>query len=82
MRQKWQAAIDAKEAFYKECVSDEHKGAEYFESNAGPKIDEVEQALSEYEQLKRQIRNFEAAIYEYTSGDLGVVVEDAVLGRY
>ena len=74
-----------KERFYQECVGDsdgDGKGATYFETNAGPYIEEVEQALSEYEQLKRQIRNYEAAIYEYTSGDLGVVVEDAVLGRH
>ena len=73
--------MQKKEDFYKECVNDEDKGAEFFESNAGPYIEEVEQALSEYEQLKRQIKNYEAAIYEYTSGDLSVVVEDAMLGR-
>jgi hypothetical protein len=80
--EKWQEAMRNKERFYQECVGDndeDGKGATYFETNAGPYIEEVEQALSEYEQLKRQIRNYEAAIYEYTSGDLGVVVEDAVL---
>ena len=68
MLEKWQEAMRNKERFYQECVGDsdgDGKGATYFETNAGPYIEEVEQALSEYEQLKRQIRNYEAAIYEY-----------------
>ena len=77
MRQKWEEALERKKEFYEECVKDEDKGPQYFASNAGPKIESVRAALSEYEQLKREVQNDQAVIYEYTCGDIGIVIENA-----
>ena len=79
MRKNWQTATKEKSDYFKKCKEDGNAGI--FESTAGPVIEKAAQALSEYEQMKRQIQNCQAVIYEYTSGDLSVVVEQGLLGK-
>ena len=45
-------------------------GAQYFQAHAGPYVERTNQAFTEYDNLKSQIEQYEAAIFQYTRGDL------------
>ena len=69
LRKKWQDAMKDKQDFCEECKKKNDNG-EYFQSNAGPYVEKIAQAYTEYENLKSQIEQYEAAIFQYTRGDL------------
>ena len=70
LRQNWQKAMEEKNKFWAECQQNKDKWPENFEANAGPYVDKVNEAYTEYDNLKLQIENYEAVIFQYVSGDL------------
>ena len=70
LRSKWLAAKDDESKFWKQCQEDKTGWPENFQTHAGPEVDKMNQAFTEYDNLKSQIEQYEAAIFQYTRGDL------------
>ena len=73
----WQDSFKRQTDFYAE----EHGEKEYYNSKAALLDEESKQAELEYKSLKSQVQIHEAAIYEFTSRSLGVLLQDAHLGK-
>lgn len=69
---KWKVAKQERDKYYEHCQDkDEKKNwPENFQTGAGPEVDKMDQAYIEYENRKSQIEQCEAAIFQYTRGDL------------
>ena len=65
---QWQKELNRLETFKKNSSSED------FELYAGPFVERVENAFAEYSNLKSLIRKYQAAMFEYTRGDLSVVL--------
>lgn len=72
LRQAWQDAITRRNTFRSDCQTGKDKAnwPANYEKNAGPYNDAVEQAYTDYNNLRLQIEKYEAAIFAYVSGDL------------
>ena len=75
---KWQKELNNLESYKKRCL----RQGENFESNAGPYVERVDNAFVEYNNLKSQIKKYQAAIFEYTRGDLSTVLLQQRQGVY
>ena len=70
LRKKWLDAKKEESEFWKSCQEDKTGWPENFQTHAGPVVEKMGQAFTEYDNLKSQIEQYEAAIFQYTRGDL------------
>lgn len=69
--ESWESAKKEEKEFLDKCRHDQKDGwPQNFQKSAGPTIDKTIQAFTEYENLKAQIQQYQAAISQYTRGDL------------
>ena len=67
----WESAKEEEKEFLDKCRHDQKEDwPQNFQKSAGPTIDKTIQAFTEYENLKAQIQQYQAAISQYTRGDL------------
>ena len=74
LRDNWQKAMEEKNKFWAECQANKDDWPENFEANAALYVDKVNEAYTEYDNLNLQIENYEAAIFQYVSGDLSTLM--------
>ena len=70
LRKKWEDAMQKETDYRNRCQRDTKNWPSNYEKGAGPYRDAVEQAYTEYNNLKLQIEKYEAAIFAYAAGDL------------
>ena len=80
LRTEWQKATEDEAKFWKTCQN-ENGWPENFQSHAGPYVERVDQAFTEYDNLKCQIEKYEAAIFQYTRGDLSRLLLEQAQGK-
>ena len=81
LRDEWQKAMRKEQQFWKDCQN-ERGWPQNFQTHAGPYIEKMNQAYTEYDNLKCQIEKFEAAIFQYTRGDLSRLLLQQAQGSY
>lgn len=69
LRQNWLDAKEEERKFWLDC-KEKPGWPQNFQSHAGPYVDKKNQAYTEYDNIKSQIEQYEAAIFQYTRGDL------------
>ena len=70
LRRQWLDAKVEEKSFWQECQADTENWPQNFQSHAGPYVEKKNQAYTEYDNLKSQIEQYQAAIFQYTRGDL------------
>ena len=70
LRKKWEDTMQKETDYRNQCQRDTKNWPSNFEKGAAPYREAVEQAYSEYNNLKLQIEKYEAAIFAYAAGDL------------
>lgn len=76
LRDKWDAAKKKQDHFKSEMRKDKKRWPGNYETNAATYVDAVEEAYTEYNNLKLQIEKYEASIFAYAMGDLNTVLLD------
>ena len=74
LREVWQTARDDLNAFKQKCKDNRKNWPANYEQGAAPYVEAVDQAYTEYNNLKLQIENYEAVIFAYAMGDLNTVL--------
>ena len=82
--QEWQDAKQAQNDFWRECQQDEKKKnwPRNYQQKATPYLQKVKQAFTEYSNLTAQIDQYQAAIFQYTRGDLRSVLMNQDAGDH
>ena len=76
LRKNWDTTVHALKDYKTECQtgSDKKNWPGNYETQAAPLVDAVEQAFTEYNNLRLQIEKYESAIFAYSTGDLNTVL--------
>ena len=74
LRDNWQKAMQARNAFRAKCQKDPKKWPQNYKANAQPYNDKVQETHTEYDNLRQQIENHQAAIFQHASGDLSALM--------
>lgn len=80
LSQAWEGAKKKEKDFLEECQGNKKDWPQNFQTSAGPTIDKTIQAFTEYDNLKAQIQQYQAAISQYTRGDLSRLLLDQMQG--
>ena len=76
LRDSWKTAMAKKEGFKTQCEKDHANWPGNYEEGAAPYVDAVDEAYTEYNNLRLQIQKYESAIFAYSMGDLNTVLMD------
>ena len=80
LRTEWQAAEDELEMFRMNCQT-KINWPENYETHVKPYVDKIEDAFTEYDNVRSQIKQYQAAIFQYTRGDLSVLLMQQRQGK-
>ena len=82
LRDEWQKAKQEQNEFWRKCQQ-EDKGnwPRNYQQNATPYLQKVKQAFTQYSNLTAQIDQYQAAIFQYTRGDLTTVLQNQDAGE-
>lgn len=81
LRNNWLSTKEELDKFWKKCQT-ESGWPQNFQIQAGPYVQARDQAYTEYDNLKAQIEQYEAAIFQYTRGDLSRLMLQQAQGTY
>jgi len=81
LREEWLAKQEDVAKFWESCKEEKTRWPQNFQSRAGPYVDGKNQAYTEYDNLKSQIEQHEAAIFQYTRGDLSRLLLQQAQGK-
>ena len=73
LRTEWHKAREELEKFRKKCQR-KPDWPENFEPRVKPYVDRVDDTFTEYDNVQSQIEQYQAAIFQYTRGDLSILL--------
>ena len=82
LRTKWE---EAKDELQKVRAKFSQKGQdlpEKYELNMKPYMDRVDDAFSEYDSVRSQVKQYQAAIFQHTRGDLNILLFQQRQGKH
>lgn len=76
LRENWQTAKQQITVFKNKCQKDKKNWPGNYETGVAPLKEAADQAYTEYNNLKKQLKHYEAAICDYAAGDLNTLMLD------